>query len=147
MFVTESSEVEFVSYAEELIAHKGSSLVISGTNDLNIQLICNAINNLLGNYGTTINTDKQYNLKQGDDQVINKLIAKIDYFPEWADFSNYRLVSDVAWEYLLDEDGNLSLKLGANDRYDSTPNGREANDVDQPPRLLLRAAGVLFHAA
>jgi putative salt-induced outer membrane protein YdiY len=68
----------------------------------------------------------------------NKLIAKIDYFPEWANFSNFRLVSDVAWEYLIDDDGNLSVKLGANDRYDSTPNGRRANDVNYSALLLYK---------
>lgn len=68
----------------------------------------------------------------------NKLIAKIDYYPEWSDFANYRLISDVAWEYLLDEEGNLSFKLGANDRYDSTPNGRKANDVNYSALLLYK---------
>lgn len=68
----------------------------------------------------------------------NKVIAKIDYFPEWAAFENFRLVADVAWEYLIDEEGNLSLKLGANDRYDSTPNGRRPNDVNYSALLLYK---------
>lgn len=68
----------------------------------------------------------------------NKLISKLDYFPEWGDFSNFRLVSDVAWEYLVDTDGNLSLKLGATDRYDSTPNGRKPNDVNYSALLLYK---------
>ena len=58
-----------------------------------------------------------------------KIKAKIDYFPAWEDFSNFRLVSDVAWEILLDGSENLSLKLAATDRYDSTPQGAEKNDV------------------
>ncbi|MEO8272106.1 MAG: DUF481 domain-containing protein, partial [Aureliella sp.] len=45
----------------------------------------------------------------------NKLIANVDYFPEWSNFSNFRLVSDLAWEYLISADGNLSFKLGATD--------------------------------
>lgn len=68
----------------------------------------------------------------------NKLLAKIDYFPEWANFSNYRLVSDVAWEYLISADGNLSFKLGATDRYDSTPNGRKPNDVNYSALILYK---------
>lgn len=68
----------------------------------------------------------------------NKLIAKVDYFPEWTNFNNYRLVSDVSWEYLLDETGNLSVKLGALDRYDSTPNGRKPNDVNYSALLLYK---------
>lgn len=68
----------------------------------------------------------------------NKLLAKIDYFPEWSDFANYRLVSDVAWEYLISADGNLSFKLGATDRYDSTPNGRKPNDVNYSALILYK---------
>ncbi len=68
----------------------------------------------------------------------NKLIAKTDYFPEWGDFSNFRLVSDVAWEYLIDAEGNLSFKLGAMNRYDSTPNGRKPNDVNYSALILYK---------
>lgn len=68
----------------------------------------------------------------------NKLIAKFDYFPEWGDFSNFRLVSDVAWEYLIDAQGNLSFKLGATDRYDSTPNGAKPNDINYSALILYK---------
>lgn len=68
----------------------------------------------------------------------NKLIAKVDYFPEWSDFANFRLVSDLAWEYLISADGNLSFKLGATDRYDSTPNGRKPNDVNYSALILYK---------
>lgn len=68
----------------------------------------------------------------------NKLIAKIDYFPEWTNFENYRLISDVAWEYLLDEKGNLSMKLGALNRYDSTPNGTKASDLNYSALILYK---------
>lgn len=68
----------------------------------------------------------------------NKLIAKVDYFPEWSNFANFRLVSDLAWEYLISADGNLSFKLGATDRYDSTPNGRKPNDVNYSALILYK---------
>jgi putative salt-induced outer membrane protein YdiY len=68
----------------------------------------------------------------------NKLIAKTDYFPEWGNFSNFRLISDLAWEYLLDEEGNLSFKLGAQNRYDSTPNGAKPNDVNYTALVLYK---------
>ncbi|MCF8373745.1 MAG: Fe-S-cluster-containing hydrogenase [Bacteroidales bacterium] len=72
------TSIEFASYAEELLENQGQSIVFSGTNNLNIQLICNAINHLLGNYNQTIDLSKHYNLKQGDDQAIDQLISKID---------------------------------------------------------------------
>lgn len=68
----------------------------------------------------------------------NKWIAKIDYFPEWGDFTNYRIVADCSWEMLWDETGNLSLKLGAIDRYDSTPDGLRPNDLTYSMLLLYK---------
>ncbi|MGI9474963.1 MAG: DUF481 domain-containing protein [Rubripirellula sp.] len=67
-----------------------------------------------------------------------KLKGKIDYFPAWEDFGDYRLVSDVAWEILLDGSENLSLKLAATDRYDSTPQGARPNDVYYSLLLLYK---------
>lgn len=68
----------------------------------------------------------------------NKIKAKVDYFPEWSDFDNFRLVTDLGWEILLDEADNLSLKLALTDRYDSTPQGAEANDVYYSMLLLFK---------
>ena len=68
----------------------------------------------------------------------NKLLANVDYFPNWADWSDFRVVSDVGWEHLLDEDGNFSLRLGANDRYDSTPNGLKPNDINYQALFLYK---------
>ncbi len=68
----------------------------------------------------------------------NKVSFKLDYYPEWTDFNNYRVVLDASWEYLLDTNGNLSLKLSAVDRYDSTPNGARPNDINYAILLLYR---------
>lgn len=46
---------------------KGNGLVISGSNDVNIQVIVNAINNAIGANGTTINWAATANYKQGMD--------------------------------------------------------------------------------
>ena len=62
--------------------------------------------------------------------------ATVDYFPVWGDFADYRLLTDISWELVLDEVNNLSLKVGVIDRYDSTPNGAQPNDVDYSVLLL-----------
>lgn len=59
-----------------------------------------------------------------------------DYYPNWSDFSDYRLVTDASWQLLLDAATNLSLKVGALNRYDSTPNGAEPNDLNYSVLLL-----------
>lgn len=68
----------------------------------------------------------------------NKVSFKADYYPEWSDFENYRIVLDASWEYLFDEAGNLSIKLSAIDRYDSTPNGAKPNDVNYALLLMYK---------
>lgn len=59
--------------AKELLAAKGKSVVVSGTNDLDIQLLVNAINGVLGNYGSVIDTANTYNLKSGNDEALAAL--------------------------------------------------------------------------
>lgn len=68
----------------------------------------------------------------------NKLVAKFDYFPAWDDFADYRTITDLAWEYLLSEDRNLSLKLGTLHRHDSQPNGARRNDLNYSALLLYK---------
>lgn len=67
-----------------------------------------------------------------------KLYAKLDYFPEWEEFGEYRLVADAGWEIELVQPENLSLKISATDRYDSTPNGAEPHLVNYSVLLLLK---------
>ncbi len=67
-----------------------------------------------------------------------KIKGKIDYFPSWEDYTNYRLVADASWEILLDGADNLSLKLSVTDRYDSTPQGALPNDVYYSALILYK---------
>jgi len=60
--------------AQELLAAKGKSLVICGSNDPSAQMIVNAINSLLGNYGNTINLDSPVYINQGDDAALATLV-------------------------------------------------------------------------
>ncbi|MCA9262546.1 MAG: DUF481 domain-containing protein, partial [Planctomycetales bacterium] len=68
----------------------------------------------------------------------HKAEATVDYYPSWSDFSDYRIVTDASWQVLLDEATNLSLKIGVIDRYDSTPNGAEQNDLNYSMLLLWK---------
>jgi putative salt-induced outer membrane protein YdiY len=67
-----------------------------------------------------------------------KFTGKADYYPAWDDFNDFRLVATLSWEILLDGSDNLSLKLFAQDRYDSTPEGRLPNDINYSALLLYK---------
>jgi putative salt-induced outer membrane protein YdiY len=67
-----------------------------------------------------------------------KFYGKLDYYPEWEEFGEYRLVADTGWEIVLVQPSNLSLKISATDRYDSTPNGAEPHLLNYSVLLLLK---------
>lgn len=60
--------------AKELLAHKGEALVVSGSNDVNVQIIVNAINEVIQSKGTTIDWSVVYNTRQGIDADFVKLV-------------------------------------------------------------------------
>ncbi|MDB5134852.1 MAG: 4Fe-4S dicluster protein [Mucilaginibacter sp.] len=64
--------------AKELLAAKGKALVISGSNDVAIQVLVNAINSLLGSYGSTIDLDNHSNQFAGNDHDFVELISEMD---------------------------------------------------------------------
>jgi molybdopterin-containing oxidoreductase family iron-sulfur binding subunit len=53
--------------AAELMANKGAALVVCGSNDANIQLVVNAINEAIGSVGKTIDWNTPVNYRQGVD--------------------------------------------------------------------------------
>ena len=65
-----------------------------------------------------------------------KLAASVDYSPNVTNFNDCRINTKIGWKLLLDEKTNLSLKLSALDRYDSTPNGAKPHDLDYSATLL-----------
>ncbi len=63
--------------AKDLKSAQGKSLVVSGSNDVTVQTIINAINNELGSYGTTIDTNTPCYLRQGIDADMNAFIDDV----------------------------------------------------------------------
>jgi MoCo/4Fe-4S cofactor protein with predicted Tat translocation signal len=63
--------------AKELVAAKGSAIVVSGSNDPSVQIVVNALNNLLGSYGSTIDLGNPVNYRQGDDAAMNTFINEV----------------------------------------------------------------------
>jgi MoCo/4Fe-4S cofactor protein with predicted Tat translocation signal len=63
--------------ADELWANRGRSIVVSGSNDPNVQVVVNAINDLLGNNGQTIDYTKPAYFRKGNDQQMNQFVADL----------------------------------------------------------------------
>jgi molybdopterin-containing oxidoreductase family iron-sulfur binding subunit len=71
------SSVDITELAKDLLDNEKRSIVISGSNDVNIQLLINGINQLLGNYGQTIGLDSPLLTKQGIDSDTEGLLSEL----------------------------------------------------------------------
>jgi len=64
--------------AADLIAARGESIVVAGSNDKSIQVLVNAINFWLGNYGKTILNNRPVHYRKGDDQEMAGFVADLE---------------------------------------------------------------------
>jgi MoCo/4Fe-4S cofactor protein with predicted Tat translocation signal len=64
--------------AKELLANKGKSLVVSGSNDIDVQLLVNAINSALGNIGTTIDFTNYSKQKMSNDMEMENFVNDLN---------------------------------------------------------------------
>lgn len=63
--------------ATDLLASKGASLVVSGSNDPNVQIVINAINELLGNNGATVDFANPVFFRRGNDERMNQFVTEL----------------------------------------------------------------------
>jgi MoCo/4Fe-4S cofactor protein with predicted Tat translocation signal len=64
--------------AAQLKAANGAALVVSGSNDARVQTIVNAINELIGANGKTINWASTLNTRQGNDKAMVQLVQDMN---------------------------------------------------------------------
>jgi hypothetical protein len=67
-----------------------------------------------------------------------KFCLSADYYPDLHDLNHYRLRGRASFDFLIDPDLNLLLRLGVQDRYDSHPLRAKRNDLDYFMTLLFR---------
>ena len=65
------------SAANDLWNNKGQSLVVSGSNDPNVQIVINAINDLLGNINSTIDLKTPLYFRQGNDEKMKRFVSDL----------------------------------------------------------------------
>jgi MoCo/4Fe-4S cofactor protein with predicted Tat translocation signal len=64
--------------AKELMDNKGKGLVVSGSNNVNIQIVVNAINEAIGAGGATVDWSSPLQVRQGIDSEMNALVADLN---------------------------------------------------------------------
>ena len=66
-----------------------------------------------------------------------KLSANVDYFPEVEHPSRYRVNARASWDFKIDEESGLTLRMGAENRFDKSRADRsERNDLDLRAELV-----------
>lgn len=108
--------------AKELSVAKGRSLVVCGSNDISSQIVVNAINSLLGNYGTTIDLDNPSYQYAGNDTEFIEFINEMNRGEVDAVFF---LNSNPAYEFsdtkaFTDALSKVKLRVSFADRKDET---------------------------
>src|ERR1700754_743392 len=108
--------------AKELVENKGKALVVSGSNNVNVQIVVNAINEAIGANGTTVNWSVPVQIRQGIDSEMNALVADLNDGKVGA-----LLISGVnpAYDYFDAEKFKAGLQktkvtISFNDRLDET---------------------------
>jgi MoCo/4Fe-4S cofactor protein with predicted Tat translocation signal len=64
--------------AKDLLENKGKALVVSGSNNVNVQIVVNAINEAIGAGGSTINWSTPVQVRQGIDSEMTGLVADMN---------------------------------------------------------------------
>ena len=64
--------------AAALTASKGQALVVCGSNDANVQVVVNAINEAIGANGTTVNWGVTSNYRKGNDADLARLVDEMN---------------------------------------------------------------------
>ncbi|RFZ83239.1 4Fe-4S dicluster domain-containing protein [Mucilaginibacter terrenus] len=130
-----SADKAIILAAKELVAAKGRALVVAGSNDVATQVLVNAINSLLGSYGTTIDLDNPSLQYKGNDAELVEFVneakrGEVDavFFLDANPVYDYFNVKDiqaalkkvklrVSFAHHLDETANTCNVVAPNHHY------------------------------
>ncbi|RMF21668.1 MAG: DUF481 domain-containing protein, partial [Deltaproteobacteria bacterium] len=64
------------------------------------------------------------------------LTSGLTFFPDFREPGEFRAVGNVQWDLVIEDGHPVKLRLGLEDRYDSTPEGFKRNDLDYYASLV-----------
>lgn len=76
--LNEATTAAVAQCAKELLAAKGKSVVMCGINDEGVQVLVNSINNMLSNYGRTIDINNASPFFKGNDAAMAQLVKDLN---------------------------------------------------------------------
>lgn len=130
---TSGVKVEYLEKAAaDLVATKGASIVVSGSNDASVQSVVAAINGLVGAYGTTIDLGTPANYRQGSDAEMNQFIseAKSGAISAVIFYNANPVYNHPRGAELAEALPKIALTIATNDRADETASLVKYNTPD-----------------
>lgn len=130
---TSAVKVEYLEKAAaDLVASKGASIVVSGSNDASVQAVVAAINGLVGAYGTTIDLGTPANYRQGSDAEMNQFIneAKSGAIAAVIFYNANPVYNHPRGAELAEALPKIALTIATNDRADETASLVKYNTPD-----------------
>ena len=108
--------------ATDLVATKGASIVVSGSNDPAVQTVVVAINVMLGAYGSTIDAGSPVNYRQGSDAEMTAFIneAKAGQIGAVVFYNANPVYNHPRGAELAEALAKIELTISTNDRADET---------------------------
>ncbi|MBK7467230.1 MAG: 4Fe-4S dicluster domain-containing protein [Saprospiraceae bacterium] len=117
-----AAKTKLSKLAETLVAAKGKSLIVCGTNNIAEQILVFGLNNILGNIGVTVDFSKASFQRQGNDIEFQALVKEmqgngVDALIVWN--ANPAYDSVLAKEFAIAA-ANVKLKVSLNQSLDET---------------------------
>jgi MoCo/4Fe-4S cofactor protein with predicted Tat translocation signal len=78
VFSSPATEYDSKSLAQELLSKRGKAIVVCGHDNVNAQVLINAINYMAGSYNTTIDGQQPLNFGQGNQEAMNQMIDEME---------------------------------------------------------------------
>ncbi len=114
------AETDLAALADRLWNARGSSLLLCDSQDVSIQILVNAINHLLGNYGKTVDIERPSRQRQGNDADVLTLLDELiagnvsALFVAGTDLTHNLPMTDA----LVDAIGKVRLVVSFSERSD-----------------------------
>lgn len=130
---TSAVKVEYLEKAAaDLVASKGASIVVSGSNDASVQAVVAGINTLVGAYGTTIDLGTPASYRQGSDAEMNQFIsdAKSGAIAAVIFYNANPVYNHPRGAELAEALPKIALTIATNDKADETASLVKYNTPD-----------------
>ncbi|MGB0525475.1 MAG: TAT-variant-translocated molybdopterin oxidoreductase [Flammeovirgaceae bacterium] len=113
-------DVDVSKAAADLVKATGKSLVVSGSNDQAVQVLVHGINQMLGNHGTTIDSNQPSYLKQGNDKAMADFISNLGTNDGVIFLNANPVYNHPMGAQLAEKISNAKLSVSTADRIDET---------------------------